>query len=51
MTWYFKVNSFTDSTQNGGTHELVARGGRNTNNLTPINSLPEECEGYITKAQ
>ena len=30
MTGYFKVNSFTPSTQNGPAHiELVARGGRN----------------------
>ena len=45
MTGYFKVNSFTDSTQNGAAHiELVARGGRNTNDLTKINGLPEQCE-------
>ena len=45
MTGYFKVNSFTDSTQNGAAHiELVARGGRNTNDLTDINGLPEQCE-------
>ena len=40
MTGYFKVNSFTDSTQNGAAHiELVARGGRNTNELTKIKWL------------
>jgi len=46
MTGYFKVNSFTDSTKNGAAHiELVARGGRSTNDLTNINGLPEQCEG------
>jgi hypothetical protein len=45
MTGYFKVNSFTDSTQNGPPHiELIARGGRNTNDTTTINGLPRRCE-------
>ena len=39
MTGYFKVNHFTSSTHNGAAHiELLARGGRNTN------ELPRQCE-------
>lgn len=39
MTGYFKVNHFTSSTHNGAAHiELLARGGRNTN------ELPKQCE-------
>jgi hypothetical protein len=45
MTGYFKVNSFTDSDQNGGPHiELVARGGRNTNDDGTIDGLSRQCE-------
>jgi hypothetical protein len=45
MTGYFKVNSFTDSNQNGGPHiELVARGGRNTNDIGTVNGLSRQCE-------
>lgn len=45
MTGYFKVNSFTDSTQNGPPHiELIARGGRNTNDAATINGLSRQCE-------
>ena len=45
MTGYFKVNSFTDSTQNGGPHvELLARGGRNTNDIGTIEGLSRQCE-------
>ena len=45
ITGYFKVNSFTDSTQNGPAHiELVARGGRSTNDSTMIDGLSEQCE-------
>ncbi|MFZ0514384.1 MAG: hypothetical protein WAM14_22460, partial [Candidatus Nitrosopolaris sp.] len=45
MSGYFKVNSFTDSTQNGPPHiELVARGGRNTSDSGTIDGLPRQCE-------
>jgi hypothetical protein len=45
ITGYFKVNSFTDSKQNGGPHiELVARGGRNTNDIGTIDGLSRQCE-------
>jgi hypothetical protein len=45
MTGYFKVNSFTDSNQNGGPHiELLARGGRNTNDIGTIDGLSRQCE-------
>jgi hypothetical protein len=45
MTGYFKVNSFTQSTQNGPAHiELVARGGRNTHNIGTIGGLSRQCE-------
>ena len=45
MTGYFKVNSFTQSTQNGPAHiELVARGGRNTRNIGTIGGLSRQCE-------
>ena len=45
MTGYFKVNSFTDSNQNGGPHiELVARGGRNTHDIGTIDGLSRQCE-------
>jgi len=45
MTGYFKVNSFTDSNQNGGPHiELVARSGRNTNDIGTVNGLSRQCE-------
>lgn len=45
MTGYFKVNAFTDTTQNGGPHiELLARGGRNTNDDGTINGLSRQCE-------
>jgi len=45
MTGYFKVNSFTDSNQNGAPHiELVARGGRNTHNIGTIDGLSRQCE-------
>ena len=37
MTGYFKINSFTNSEKNGAAHiELVARGGKNTNNKNLI---------------
>jgi hypothetical protein len=39
MTGYFKVNHFTSSTHNGAAHiELLARGGRNTNELPCMRS-------------
>jgi hypothetical protein len=45
MTGYFKINSFTSSEKNGAAHiELVARGGKNTNNKNLINGLSEQCE-------
>ena len=45
MTGYFKINSFTNSETNGAAHiELVARGGKNTNDKTLINGLQERCE-------
>jgi hypothetical protein len=46
MTGYFKVNHFTSSTHNGAAHiELLARGGRNTNEKTLVNGgLPKQCE-------
>ena len=45
ITGYFKVNSFTDSNQNGGPHlELLARGGRNTNDIGTIDGLSRQCE-------
>lgn len=45
MTGYFKVNAFTDTTQNGAPHiELLARGGRNTNDDGTIDGLSRECE-------
>jgi hypothetical protein len=45
MTGYFKVNAFTDSTQNGAPHiELLARGGRNTNDDGTIEGLSRQCE-------
>ncbi len=45
MTGYFKVNSFTHSTQNGPAHiELLARGGRNTHDIGTIDGLSRQCE-------
>jgi hypothetical protein len=45
MTGYFKINSFTSSEKNGAAHiELVARGGKNTNDKKLINGLSEQCE-------
>jgi hypothetical protein len=45
MTGYFKVNSFTEDTQNGPPHiELVARGGRNTHDIGTIYGLSRQCE-------
>ena len=45
MTGYFKINHFTNSESNGKAHiELVARGGKNTNDKTLINGLSEQCE-------
>jgi hypothetical protein len=46
MSGYFKVNHFTSSTHNGAAHiELLARGGRNTNEKTLVNgALPKQCE-------
>ena len=45
MTGYFKINSFTSSEKNGAAHiELVARGGKNTNDNTLINGLSKQCE-------
>ncbi|MGA9155084.1 MAG: hypothetical protein WBZ36_31260 [Candidatus Nitrosopolaris sp.] len=44
MTGYFKVNHFTSSTHNGAAHiELLARGGRNTN------ELPKQCKNMDIK--
>ncbi len=38
MTGYFKINRFTNSETNGAAHiELVARGGKNTNDKTLLN--------------
>ena len=43
MTAYFKINSFTEANQNGPPHiELVARGGRNTNDIRTIDGLSRE---------
>ena len=45
MTGYFKINSFTKSEKNGAAHiELVARGGKNTDNKNLIKGLSEQCE-------
>jgi len=45
MTGYFRVNAFTDTTQNGAPHiELLARGGRNTNDDGTIDGLSRQCE-------
>ena len=46
MTGYFKVNHFISSTHNGAAHiELLARGGRNTNEKTLVNGgLLKQCE-------
>jgi hypothetical protein len=45
MTGYFKVNAFTNTIQNGAPHiELLARGGRNTNDDGTINGLSRQCE-------
>lgn len=45
ITGYFKINRFTNSTQNGEAHiEMVARGGKNTNDQKTVNGLPEMCE-------
>jgi hypothetical protein len=45
MTGYFKVNSYTHSSQNGPAHiELVARGGRNTHDIGTIDGLSRQCE-------
>lgn len=45
ITGYFKINSFTSSDKNGPAHiELVARGGKNTNDNNLINGLSEQCE-------
>jgi hypothetical protein len=45
MTGYFKVNAFTDTTQNGAPHiELLSRGGRNTNDDGTIDGLSRQCE-------
>ncbi|MGN6560809.1 MAG: hypothetical protein ACTHJ2_09830 [Candidatus Nitrosocosmicus sp.] len=45
ITGYFKINSFTNSERNGAAHiELVARGGKNTNDNTLINGLSKQCE-------
>jgi len=45
MTGYFKVNSFTKPNQNGPPHiELVARCGRNTNDIGTIDGLSRQCE-------
>ena len=48
MTGYFKVNHFISSTHNGVAHiELLARGGRNTNEKTLVNGgLPKQCEAH-----
>jgi len=43
MTGYFKINSFTNSDKNGAAHiELVARGGKNTDNKNLIKGLSEQ---------
>src|SRR6478609_10358936 len=43
MTGYFKINSFTKSEKNGAAHiELVARGGKNTDNKNSIKGLSEQ---------
>jgi hypothetical protein len=45
MTGYFKVNALTNTTQNGAPHiELLARGGRNTNDDVTIDRLSRQCE-------
>jgi hypothetical protein len=45
MTGYFKVNALTNTTQNGAPHiELLARGGRNTNDDGTIDRLSRQCE-------
>ncbi len=45
MTGYFKINSFTSSEKNGAAHiELVARGGKNTNDNTLLSGLSKQCE-------
>jgi len=45
MTGYFKVNSYTKPNQNGPPHiELLARGGRNTNDIGTIDGLSRQCE-------
>ena len=45
MTGYFKINSFTNSDKNGAAHiELVARGGKNTNDNVLNNGLSKQCE-------
>ena len=45
MTGYFKINSFTNSEKNGAAHiELVARGGKNTDDNGLFKGLSEQCE-------
>jgi hypothetical protein len=45
MTGYFKINRFTNSDKNGPAHiELVARGGKNTDNNNLVNGLSKQCE-------
>jgi hypothetical protein len=45
MTGYFKMNRFTNSDKNGPAHiELVARGGKNSDDNTLINGLSRQCE-------
>jgi len=45
ITGYFRVGSFTEANQNGPSHiELVARGGRNTNDIGTIDGLSRQCE-------
>ena len=45
MTGYFKINSFTNSEKNGAAHiELVARGGKNTDDNRLFKGLSEQCE-------
>src|SRR3989442_13198345 len=45
ITGYFKLNSITKPNQNGPPHiELVARGGRNTNDIGTIDGLSRQCE-------
>jgi hypothetical protein len=45
ITGYFRVGSFTEANQNGPRHiELVARGGRNTNDIGTIDGLSRQCE-------